>query len=161
MSIPVPNGWLKVEFGDFTSPRRGKDLSAIARIETCIHQHPAHAHFHAAKIIPDFVLWLMQTRDDILRSIAHGGGGTKSALTRGFLKTLPNPVPSQAGQEEIAATFQSLEDKETSAVRKRTSLQDLFRTLLRQLMTAQIRAGKLVFSGKPENISATHDKQST
>ena len=145
MSIPVPNGWLKVEFGDFTSPRRGRDLSAITWIETCIHQHPAHAQFHADKIIPDFVFWLMQTRD-FLRSIAHGGGGTKGALTRGFLKTLPNPVPARVGQEEIAATFQSLDDKETSVVRKRTTLQDLFRTFLHEMLTAKTRGHELELS---------------
>lgn len=144
MSIPVPYGWLKVEFGDFTTPRRGKNLSAITRIETCIHQHPAHPQFHAAKIIPDFALWFMQTRYDFLRSIAHGGGSTKGALTGGFLKNLPNPVPLRVGQEEIAATFQTLDDKETSAVRKRTVLQDLFRSLLHELMTAKTRVHAIV-----------------
>ncbi|MBM3882179.1 MAG: hypothetical protein FJ387_21075 [Verrucomicrobia bacterium] len=84
---------------------QGKTLgnSAIARIETCIHQHLAYAQFHAANIVADFVLWFMQTRYDYLRAIAHGGGSTKGALTCGFLKTLPIPVPSRAEQEEIAA----------------------------------------------------------
>ena len=161
MSIPVPNGWLKVEFGDFTTPRRGKDLSAITRIETCINQHLAYAQFHAAKIIRDFVLWFMQTRYDYFRSIAHGGGNTKGALTRGFLKTLPIPVPSRTEQEEIVITFQTLEDKQAFAVRKQAALQDLLRTLLHQLMTAQIRVGQHVFCGKPENISATLFNQNT
>jgi restriction endonuclease S subunit len=126
---------------------QGKTLgnSAITRIETCINQHLAYAQFHAAKIVPDFVLWFMQTRYDYLRSIAHGGGSTKGALTCGFLKTLPIPVPSRADQEEIATTFQTLEDKQASAVRKRAALQDLFRTLLHYLMTAQIRTGETTF----------------
>jgi type I restriction enzyme, S subunit len=120
---------------------QGKTLgnSAITRIETCINQHLAYAQFHAAKIVPDFVLWFMQTRYDYLRSIAHGGGSTKGALTCGFLKTLPIPVPSRVEQEEIVTTFQNLEDKQAFAVRKQATLQDLFRTLLHQLMTAQIR----------------------
>ena len=120
---------------------QGKTLgnSAITRIETCINQHLAYAQFHAAKIVPDFVLWFMQTRYDYLRSIAHGGGSTKGALTCGFLKTLPIPIPSRAEQEEIVTTFQTLEDKQAFALRKQAALQDLFRTLLHQLMTAQIR----------------------
>lgn len=120
---------------------QGKTLgnSAITRIETCINQHLAYAEFHATKIVPDFVLWFMQTRYDYLRSIAHGGGSTKGALTCGFLKTLPIPVPSCAEQQEIATTFQTLEDKQDNGVRMQVALQDLFRTLLHELMTAKTR----------------------
>ena len=124
---------------------QGKTLgnSAITRIETCINQHLAYAQFHAAKIVPDFVLWFMQTRYDYLRSIAHGGGSTKGALTCGFLKTLPIPIPSRAEQEEIVTTFQTLEDKQAFALRKQAALQDLFRTLLHELMTAKTRVHEL------------------
>lgn len=127
---------------------QGKTLgnSAITRIETCINQHLAYAQFHAAKIVPDFVLWFMQTRYDYLRSIAHGGGSTKGALTCGFLKTLPIPVPSRAEQEKIATTFQTLEDKRDFAVRKQAALQDLFRTLLHELMTAKTRVHEVEVS---------------
>ena len=124
---------------------QGKTLgnSAITRIETCINQHLAYALFHSVKIVPDFVLWYMQTRYDYLRSIAHGGGSTKGALTCGFLKKLPIPVPSRAEQEEIVTTFQTLEDKQASAVRKQAALQDLFRTLLHELMTAKTRVADI------------------
>ncbi|MBI5791840.1 MAG: restriction endonuclease subunit S [Rhodocyclales bacterium] len=126
---------------------QGKTLgnSAITRIETCINQHLAYAQFHAAKIVPDFVLWFVQTRYEYFRAIAHGGGSTKGALTCGFLKTLPIPVPSRAEQEVIATTFQTLEDKQHFAVRKQAALQDLFRTLLHQLMTAKTRVHELNF----------------
>ncbi len=120
---------------------QGKTLgnSAITRIETCINQHLAYAQFHAAKIVPDFVLWFLETRYDFLRSIAHGGGSTKGALTCGFLKTLPIPVPPRAEQEEIAAMFQTLYDKLDRSARKRSALQDVLRTLLHELMTAKAR----------------------
>ena len=81
----------------------------------------------------------MQTRYEYLRSIAHGGGSTKGALTYGFLKTLPIPVPSTDEQKEIVTVFQTLEDKQDSAAAKRSTLQDLFRTLLHELMTAKTR----------------------
>jgi type I restriction enzyme S subunit len=124
---------------------QGKTLgnSAITRIETCINQHLAYALFYSKKIVPDFVLWFMQTRYDYLRSIAHGGGSTKGALTCGFLKTLPIPVPSRTEQEEIVTTFQTIEDKQAFAVRKQDALQDLFRTLLHELMTAKTRVHEL------------------
>lgn len=124
---------------------QGKTLgnSAITRIETCINQHLAYAQFHSDKIVPDFVLWFMQTRYDYLRSIAHGGGSTKGALTCGFLKTLPIPVPSRAEQEAITTTFQTIENKQMLATRKQTALQDLFHTLLHELMTAKTRVHAL------------------
>ena len=120
---------------------QGKTLgnSAITRIETCINQHLAYALFHSPKIVPDFVLWFMQTRYEYLRSIAHGGGTTKGALTCGFLKTLPIPVPSTDEQKEIVTVFQTLENKQAKANSKQSALQDLFRTLLHQLMTAKTR----------------------
>src|SRR5574337_742969 len=118
---------------------QGKTLgnSAITRIETCINQHLAYALFHSPKIVPDFVLWIMQTRYDYLHSIAHGGGSTKGALTCGFLKTLPVPIPSRDEQEKIVATFQTLEDKQSLATRNQVALQDIFRTILHELMTAK------------------------
>jgi len=124
---------------------QGKTLgnSAITRIETCINQHLAYVQFHMAKIVPDFMLWFMQTRYDYLRSIAHGGGSTKGALTCGFLKTLPVPIPSPAEQKEIVAAFQILEDKQVFAVRKQAALQDLSRTLLHELMSAKRRVNSL------------------
>ena len=124
---------------------QGKTLgnSAITRIETCINQHLAYAQFHSPKIVPDFVLWFMQTRYDYLRSIALGGGSTKGALTCGFLKTLPIPVPSMDDQKQIVTVFQTLEDKQDSAASKQSALQDLLRTLLHELMTAKIRVHEL------------------
>ena len=126
---------------------QGKTLgnSAITRVETCINQHLAYAQFYSPKVVPDFVLWFMQTRYDYLRSIAHGGGSTKGALTCGFLKTLPIPVPSTDEQKEFVAAFQTLEDKQNSAASKQLVLQDLFRTLLHELMTAKTRVNDIDF----------------
>ena len=119
---------------------QGKTLgnSAITRFETCINQHLAYAQFTTEKIIPDFVLWFMQTRYEFLRSIAQAGGSTKGALTCGYLKTLLIPVPTIGEQREIVSTFNALDRKDKIAARKRDRLQALFRTLLHQLMTAQI-----------------------
>lgn len=127
---------------------QGKTLgnSAITRIETCINQHLAYVHFHSVKIVPDFVLWFMQTRYEYLRSIAHGGGSTKGALTCGFLKTLQIPIPPADEQREIITVFQTIEDKQRLAACKQSALQDLFCTLLHELMTAKTRVHELDFA---------------
>lgn len=129
---------------------QGKTLgnSAIVRFETCINQHLAYAQFHSEKIIPDFVLWFMQTRYDFLRSIAQAGGSTKGALTCGYLKTHLIPIPEKNEQNEIVNIFGQLENKQKVITRKRAFLQDLFRTLLHELMTAKIRVHDLNFQEK-------------
>jgi type I restriction enzyme S subunit len=124
---------------------QGKTLgnSALVSFETCINQHLAYAHFISPKIVPEFVLWFMQTRYEHLRSISQAGGSTKGALTCGYLKTYPIPVPPLNEQCEIAGVFAALDRKEKLHERKHATLTALFRTLLHQLMTAQIRVHNL------------------
>lgn len=120
---------------------QGKTLgnSALVSFETCINQHLAYAQFSTAKVLPEFVLWFMQTRYEHLRSISQAGGSTKGALTCGYLKTYHIPVPSLEEQREIADVFAALDRKQKVHERKHAGLTDLFRSLLHQLMTAQIR----------------------
>lgn len=111
--------------------------------ETCINQHLAYVQFHSPLVLPEFVLWFMQTRYEHLRSISQAGGSTKGALTCGYLKTYPIPIPTIDEQRRIAEILAVAERKERVHERKRRSLSDLFRTLLHQLMTAQIRVDNL------------------
>jgi type I restriction enzyme S subunit len=124
---------------------QGKTLgnSALVSFQTCINQHLAYAQFKSPRVVPEFVLWFMQTRYEHLRSISQGGGSTKGALTCGYLKTYPVPLPSVDEQREIADVFSALDHREKLYERKKLSLTDLFRTLLHQLMTAQIRVHDL------------------
>jgi type I restriction enzyme S subunit len=85
----------------------------------------------------------MQTRYNHLRSISQAGGSTKGALTCGYLKTYPVPLPSLDEQCEISDVFAVLDRKEKVHQRKHAALTDLFRTLLHQLMTAQLRVHDL------------------
>jgi type I restriction enzyme S subunit len=124
---------------------QGKTLgnTALVSFETCINQHLAYAQFTTPSIVPEFVLWFMQTRYDHLRSISQAGGSTKGALTCGYLKTYPVPVPTPDEQHEIADVFAALDRKEKVHQRKQAALTALFRTLLHQMMTAQIRVHDL------------------
>jgi len=63
----------------------------------------------------------------------------KFNINSGTLKTMLVPVPAIEEQAEIARTLALLDDKTNNAFSKKMSLQDLFRTLLHQLMTAHIR----------------------
>ncbi|OJY59748.1 restriction endonuclease subunit S [Thiobacillus sp. 0-1251] len=70
----------------------------------------------------------------------------KFNINSGTLKTMLVPVPAIEEQEEIARTLALLDDKTNNALSKKTSLQDLFRTLLHELMTAKTRVHELDIS---------------
>jgi type I restriction enzyme S subunit len=70
--------------------------------------------------------------------------GMKQAnLSTHAMKKLKVVLPSEAEQLEIAMCFKSLHQKIVVAGQKVATLQDLFRTLLRELMTAKIRVHDL------------------
>ncbi|MGB4333468.1 MAG: restriction endonuclease subunit S [Chromatiaceae bacterium] len=70
----------------------------------------------------------------------------KFNINSGTLKTMLVPVPAIEEQEEIAQTLALLDDKTNNALSKKTSLQDLFRTLLHELMTAKTRVHALALA---------------
>jgi type I restriction enzyme S subunit len=124
---------------------QGKTLgnSALVRIETCVSQHLAYVQFQSESIVPEFMLWYLQTRYQHLRSVSQAGGSTKGALTCGYIKTYPVPLPTGDEQIQIANIFAILYQKESYHEHKKSTLKGLFRTLMHQLMTAQIRVNEI------------------
>jgi len=57
----------------------------------------------------------------------------------GAVKRTLVPIPTKAEQIEIVANLELIDTKHDLAMTKRNALQDLFRTLLHELMTAKIR----------------------
>ena len=73
--------------------------------------------------------------------------GMKQAnLCTNAMKKLKVVLPCEAEQAEIAICFKSLDQKVVVAGRKVAALQDLFRTLLHELMTAKTRVHEIEFS---------------
>ncbi|HYE36310.1 restriction endonuclease subunit S [Methylocaldum sp.] len=70
---------------------------------------------------------------------SHAAGAIMPNLNNRVLRSMPIFYPSRATQVEIANTLDAVEQKLAINQRKRATLTDLFRTLLHQLMTAQIR----------------------
>jgi len=71
--------------------------------------------------------------------------GTQKNINIQFLKPWPIPLPTVDEQVGIAAAFTATDQKIRLAATKRNRLQDLFRTLLHELMTAKTRIHKLNF----------------
>ena len=67
----------------------------------------------------------------------------KFNINSGTLKTMLVPVPTIDEQEDIARALALIDTKSSSARAERSALQDLFRTLLHELMTAKTRVHEL------------------
>ena len=91
----------------------------------------------AARLSPAFLYYFFEYHYENLRKLGHGANqrNMNAALIRGF----PLAFPKRDEQVAIVATFKSLDEKRVLHERKRSQLQDIFRTLLHELMTAKIR----------------------
>ncbi len=97
---------------------------------------------------PDFLNEYSRTKagTSFLSGKAIRTADGKFNINSGTLKTMLVPVPAIEDQEEIAQTLELLDEKTRNALAKKSSLQVLFRTLLHELMTAEIRVHELIFS---------------
>lgn len=69
--------------------------------------------------------------------------GTQKNINIQFLKPWLVPLPSIVEQAEIAEVLSVANRRIKQATRKQIGLQDIFRTLLHELMTAKTRVHKL------------------
>lgn len=98
----------------------------------------------SSKALPHFLLrWMSspvykaQVIGSAKRAVAQ------SSINQGNLKAINLPLPSLEEQAEIISYFDQIEAKLSLHRRKRAALSALFRTLLHQLMTAQVRLNDL------------------
>jgi len=105
-------------------------------------------------IIPEFLYYYLLSQYSRLRS--SGMEGHISHLNLGFLGSFKIPLPSSIDeQKKIIQIIASLIKKIEVHASKRDVLQDLFRTLLHQLMTAQIRVHDIDLPGFDDLVNIT------
>jgi type I restriction enzyme S subunit len=80
-----------------------------------------------------------------MRSQTVKNAQPKLALVR--IASLNVPIPVTDEQRDIVAVLDTLSQKQQTLAKKKKSLESLFRTLLHQLMTAQIRVNDLDLDG--------------
>lgn len=94
---------------------------------------------------PEFVYFLLSYRSEYWKSFATFG--PVPILSKGRFSTIVVPIPSSLeDQQAIAKPLIALEAKIEVAEKKVAALQDLFRTLLHELMTAKTRVHELEIS---------------
>ena len=73
----------------------------------------------------------------------EGTGSTFKAINKSKLENFKIPLPPLPEQKKIAAVLSSIDDKIQAEENKKKALDDLFKTLLHDLMTAKIRVNHL------------------
>jgi len=93
------------------------------------------------RISSPFLYYFFEYHYENLRKLGHGANqrNMNAALIRGF----PTAFPKPNEQAEIVTALEALDAKRLLHGRKRIQLQDLFRTLLQELMTAKTRVHEL------------------
>ena len=143
----------KVEKGDILF-NRTNSLDLVGR--TAIHDIDGNYVFASylirlrtdRKKLNPFFLNLYFNQDETqsrLKSIATRAV-SQSNISATKLKGFPIPLPSTKEQVKIVTRTEAIETKLLLHRRKLESLQDLFRTLLHELMTAKIRVNNLSLS---------------
>ena len=94
-------------------------------------------------LLPYFLVYSFYSENVRRLMLSTAGGLTLPHLNVGDVRKMLIPVPSLKDQEGIINMLLSVERKKELHRRNLSSLQDLFRTLLYELMTAKIRVHKL------------------
>ncbi|HPT63959.1 MAG TPA: restriction endonuclease subunit S, partial [Candidatus Atribacteria bacterium] len=73
----------------------------------------------------------------------EGTGSTFKAITKAKLMNIKIPLPPLPTQQKIASMLSAIDEKIEAEENKKKALEDLFNTLLHNLMTARIRVNHL------------------
>jgi type I restriction enzyme S subunit len=125
---------------------RGK--VAMLGIEASTNQ-ACVAFFPSQEVDSRFLYFFFENSYDGIRSFAHGAN--QKNLSSEIIKTFPVSYPKdKEEQKEITDTLDELDNKILIHQKKKEVYQDLFRTLLHELMTAETRVTGISFPQPPE-----------
>jgi type I restriction enzyme S subunit len=126
---------------------------ALAEVPMAINQD-MRAIVPGPKLRSDFLLYALETlRDNLFKKVGRSGHGTCTLMSY-EISAFKIPLPDLETQKETASAIQNLERKKNFHELRQTQLKDLFRTLLHQLMTAQIRVHDLDLAIAPKGSAA-------
>jgi type I restriction enzyme, S subunit len=111
---------------------------ALAEVPMAINQD-MKAIIPDSKLRSDFLLYALGTlRENLFKKVGRSGHGTCNVMGQ-EVAAFEIPLPDLKTHEEIASAIQNLERKKELHEQKLSQLQDLFHTLLHELMTAKTR----------------------
>ena len=98
-------------------------------------------------VIPQFLRHYINSPPGRIRVLELAEGAIQKNISGTRLCNLQIPFPKYDFQKQISNNIDVVDTKIQLHVRKKTLFEDLFRTLLHQLMTAQIRVDEIEFDG--------------
>ena len=131
------------EGGDFD--KLGRGFIWNGQVADCVHQNHVFAvRPDTSRFSSEFFAYQSQSPygKRYFLSVAHKTTNL-ACINTTKLKAFPVLLPSPDEQQEIVKTLRNIDDKLSLAHSKKARLQDLFRTLLHELMTAKVRANEL------------------
>lgn len=133
----------KVKTGDVIFATVRPTLLRIARISSEHNEQVCSTAFCVLrdknKTIGRFIYYLVQREEFIKRLATIESGASYPAVTDRQVKAQLVPIPQEEEQIEIASILETCDAKIRLYASKKQFLRDIFRTLLHQLMTAQVR----------------------
>jgi type I restriction enzyme, S subunit len=141
--VVPPNSVIMTCVGDF-------GVVAINRVAVVINQQ-LHAFVCPSNLHPYFLCQTLRIRAAYMESIAHKT--TVPYLNKSKCESIPIALPSLDEQKEIASVLEAADDKAEKELARQQCLADLFRTLLHQLMTTQVRVHDLDLSALDEIVT--------
>ena len=88
-----------------------------------------------------FLLYVLRHRQAAIEQL--GSGSTFKAITKPILQQVKIPCPSLSEQQQIASILSTIQQAQEKTEAAMQSLDELFRTLLNNLMTGRIRVNEL------------------
>lgn len=113
---------------------------AILGIDASINQACA-AIFPSKIILTDYLFYFLNFNYEKIRNMGHGSH--QKNLSAALIKTIPVAIPNSEDQVNIVRILQIIDAKIQSELKNKIILQELFKTLLNNLMTAKIRVNNL------------------
>jgi type I restriction enzyme S subunit len=108
-----------------------------------LNQRIARIDLNSTKLTKEFLLYVLLSRKFLDQLYPTAKGMKQANLSTHAMKGLKIAIPSIDEQKQISTCFGTIDYKIQLHQIKLDNLRDLFRTLLHQLMTAQIRVHNL------------------
>jgi len=147
---PIPVKWTTkptrvCERGDIIFCVRGNTTGRMneADQELCIGRGVAAFSSVEAKSDKGFLWFLLEREAAKILDRATGGGSTFPNINKPELTGWPIPMPPLPEQREMATALLAINEKIGSEETRRQALDQLFKTLLNDLMTGRIRVNNL------------------
>ncbi len=131
------------EGGDFD--KLGRGFIWQGQIENCIHQNHIFAvRVDPERLLPEFFAYQSQSPygKRYFLSVAHKTSNL-ACINSAKLKRFPVLIPELDEQGQITYVLQTVDERLSKHTRRYGLLEDLFRTLLHQLMTGKVRIHEL------------------